>query len=66
MLVLDRYERQEVVLTMSDGRIIRVVYLGMDRYGKARLGFEAPLDVAIDRAEVLRKRPEEEIEDRYE
>lgn len=53
MLVLTRRPHEKVFLTMPDGTLIKVSLVEIDRT-KARIGFEANLDVLIDREEVYR------------
>ena len=55
MLVLTRTPGQLVILTLDDGRTIGVEVLDA-RPGKIRLGFTAPANVRIDRAEVYEAR----------
>lgn len=51
MLVLSRSVGQDVVMTLPDGRRVRIAVIHVD--GRtARLGFEAPSDVVIHRGEV--------------
>ncbi len=52
MLVLSRKRQEKVVLTLPDGSVVNVILVAIDR-NKVQLGFEAPLSVAIDRAERL-------------
>ncbi len=52
MLVLSRKPSESVLITASNGEVIRVTYLGIARSGKFRLGFEAPLSVHIAREEI--------------
>lgn len=49
--MLSRMLNEVVVLTMPDGRLIRVVICDL-RGDKARIGFDAPADVRVDRLEV--------------
>lgn len=53
MLVLNRDVGQWVIITMPDGREIRVTITRSGQHG-ARIGFRAPPDVRIDREEVAR------------
>lgn len=55
MLVLARRLGERVVVTMPDGRLVRVLLVDVDR-GKVRLGFDAPPDVLVDREEVHARR----------
>lgn len=54
MLVLSRLKNEAVVITIPGGQQIRVTLVDVrtGNGGKARLGFEAPRDVIIHRAEV--------------
>lgn len=48
MLVLDRKPNQEIRI----GDNIRIVFLGLNEYGNARIGIDAPKEVKILRAEL--------------
>ncbi len=50
MLVLRRVAGQAVVLTLPSGETITVALMSA-KGGRASLGFQAPADVRIDRAE---------------
>lgn len=55
MLVLGRNEGQKVMLTLPSGEVIAVSVVAV-RGKKARLGFESPKNVSIDREEVFEAR----------
>jgi carbon storage regulator CsrA len=55
MLVLSRKEGEEIVITATNGEVIRVV-VHEQRGDNIRLGFVAPPMVLIDRAEVHERR----------
>lgn len=57
MLVISRGKGERVQLALPDGTIAWVSFGGLDRDGKARLGFEAPRSVRIRREELI-GRPE--------
>lgn len=55
MLTLTRHEGDEVLLTLPDGRRIRLITFRLERRGgvpRVRLGIEAPPDVKIVRGEI--------------
>lgn len=52
MLVLTRREGEVVVITMGDTRIVVVMLDCTQRRGQAQLGFKAPPEVRIHRAEI--------------
>jgi carbon storage regulator len=54
MLVLSRKANQTVIVTLPDGREMRVTVVDIDR-NKIRLGFDAPDDVKIMREELVRR-----------
>jgi carbon storage regulator CsrA len=54
MLVLARKTGETVIVTLPDGREMRVVVVDIDR-NKIRLGFTAPDDVKIMREELVRR-----------
>ena len=54
MLLLTRDLREEVIVTLPDGRRGRVVLCEL-RPGKARLGFDFPNDVGVHRSETQAK-----------
>lgn len=56
MLKISRHAEQSVVLTMPDGRTIKIKVLKTGRT-KVHLGFQAPLDVRINRDEVHKAKP---------
>jgi len=61
MLVVMRRPREEVVITLEDGREIIVVLVNIDR-GRARIGIAAPQTIEVDRREIwLRKHPQPEV-----
>ncbi len=51
MLQLARRIGESVVIDLGGGVTCRVTFLGLNQWGGARLGLEAPLSVRIDRAE---------------
>lgn len=51
MLVLSRHRDEDIVITMPDGRRIRVAVVEI-RGDKVRLGFHADTDIQIHRSEV--------------
>jgi len=51
MLILTRRKSEKVIIVGPDGTRIVVTVLDLER-GKARLGFEAPRDVFVDREEI--------------
>jgi carbon storage regulator CsrA len=51
MLTLSRYPGQKIIIGLPDGRSITVCLVSLTN-DKARLGFEAPADVTIDRKEI--------------
>lgn len=51
MLVLKRRTQERVIITLPDGRRITVKLCEVDR-NYARLGFDAPTDIRIDREEI--------------
>ncbi len=55
MLVLSRYEGEEVAIQMPDGTVVWVMVNKIDR-GKVRLGFRMPDEVIVDRKEVYEER----------
>ena len=59
MLVLTRHRDEDVVIRAADGTeiLVRVIDIRSD---KVRLGFDAPRDVLIHRAEVMRKVDEDD------
>lgn len=54
MLVLARKTGEVVIVTLPDGREMRVTVVDIDR-NKIRLGFDAPDDVKIMREELVRR-----------
>lgn len=60
MLVLTRRPGERIILS-GDGRTVVTI---VEVRGEAvRLGFDAPLDVAIDREEIFGKKHAEQLED---
>lgn len=57
MLVVTRKKSEAVIVTMPDGRLIRVLVVDV-RENKTRIGIDAPADVAIDREEIWERRQE--------
>jgi carbon storage regulator CsrA len=57
MLCLQRVAKESVVVSI-DGREVRITILEV-RGPKVRLGFQAPREIQIDRAEVAEKRRRE-------
>jgi carbon storage regulator CsrA len=53
MLVLTRYCGERVIATIG-GQRLEICVVGLDRQGRVRLGFEAPLSVTIHREEIDR------------
>ena len=53
MLVLGQKAGESVVLQLSDGSDIEVYVIEVNCRGQVRLGFDAPDDVIISRAELL-------------
>lgn len=51
MLVLMQKPGEKVILTLPDGTEIEVTLLGIDR-GRARMGYCAPREIAIDREKI--------------
>lgn len=52
MLVLSRKTNEETVITDKAGNVVAIVKIVSTDRGKVRIGFAAPLDVAVHRAEV--------------
>lgn len=52
MLVLSRKEQEEIVITAGRHRIRLAVVEVNGVAGRVRLGFEAPLEIQINRAEI--------------
>jgi carbon storage regulator CsrA len=53
MLVLTRRLDEAVLITLPDGRVIRVLLTAVESPTKAKLGFEAPRDIHIFREELV-------------
>ncbi len=51
MLQLARRIGESIVIDLGGGVTCRVTYLGLNQWGGARLGLDAPQSVRIDRAE---------------
>ena len=58
MLVLSRKKDQKIFITDSSGEVTVLTLVDV-RGDKARLGFEAPASVVIDREEVYNKKRQE-------
>lgn len=58
-LTLERRPVEVIVLTLPDGRLVRLVLLGVDRpeghERRVRLGVEAPRDVPVGRPDRRKK-----------
>ena len=52
MLILTRKEDEAIII---DGNI-KVVILGINKYGQYKIGIEAPKSVTVDREEIHTKR----------
>ncbi len=61
MLQLARRIGESVVIDLGGGVLCTVTYLGLNQWGGARLGLEAPIEVRIDRAE---KRVRQDVQSR--
>ncbi len=51
MLILTVKDRGEVIITLEDGRRLTVVLVETEK-GKARLGFDGPRSITVNRASV--------------
>lgn len=64
MLVLERCPDQSVIITLEDGREIKVTLVEMRGY-KVRLGFQAHPGIRIDRDEIHQRRQRGELPRRH-
>lgn len=52
MLVLYRKPKQEVIIKCKCCEVITIKLLGQNKFGDCKLGFNAPKEISINRAEL--------------
>lgn len=63
MLVLQRKEKQKVIITTPEGRVIEVYLVRVYKDKRARIGFVLDKDISIEREERLTGVPDQSSDD---
>ena len=59
MLVFERQPQEYVVITLPDGRLVKVYATRVEERRGIKLSFDAPRDVVIDRSEIYERKAAE-------